>query len=113
VNESIPILSRNSIESGNYDRIEFEWKKVLDLRLGGKYEGAVAQSLLTIAYKLSEAKQLALAQRILDYTLAEVSFSNKNKADILKLEAYLFKEAGELEKAIETYRKANELFVKP
>ena len=101
------------IESGKYDKIEAEWKKVLDLKLGNRYEGAIALSLLKIADKLSEAKQIQLAQRILDYTLANMSFSNKTKADIFRYKAYLFKEAGDLEKAIDAYKYSNELLEKP
>lgn len=97
------------IQSGSFDKIELEWKKVLDLKLGPQYEGAVAKSLLTIAFKLYEAKQLALAQALLDSSLAGASFSNKNKADILRFKAFLYKESGELEKAIETYKRAIEL----
>ncbi len=101
------------IESGKYDKVEAEWKKVLDLKLSNKYEDAVALSMETIANKLSDAKQLPLAQRILDLGLAGMNFNNKNRADILRLKAYFFKEGGDLEKAIETYREANELLEKP
>jgi tetratricopeptide (TPR) repeat protein len=97
------------IENNSFDRVESEWQKVLDLGLNGKYEGAIAQSLLTISYKLSEAKQIPLAQRILDESLPAVGFSNKNRADILRFKAYLYKEAGDLDSAIDTLRRASEL----
>jgi tetratricopeptide (TPR) repeat protein len=101
------------IENNNFDRVELEWRKVLDLRLNGKYEGAIAQSLLTISYKLSEAKQTPLARRILDESLSAVAFSNKSRADILRFKAYLYKEAGDLDSAIDTLRRASELAEKP
>ncbi len=97
------------IENKNFDRVDLEWRKVLDLRLGDKYENAIAQSLLTIAYKLSEAKQLSLAQMILDESLSTVPFSNKDKADIFRFKAYLSKEAGDLDSAIKALRLASEL----
>jgi tetratricopeptide (TPR) repeat protein len=97
------------IESRSYDRVQPEWKKVLDLKLGARYEGAIAESLLTIGYKLLEAKQVPLAQQILDDSLSTMPFSNKNKADILRFKAYLFKESGDLENAIRTLRLATDL----
>ncbi len=97
------------IDSKTFDRVESEWKTVLDLQLGAKYEGAIADSLLTIGYKLLEAKQLPLAQKLLDESLAAVPFSNKSKANILKFKAYLFKEAGDYDNAIKTIKLANEL----
>ena len=101
------------IENKNFDAVELEWEKVLDLRLGGKYEGAIAQSLLAIGYKLSEARQLALAQKILDESLSVVAFSNKDRADIFRFKAFVFKESGDLDAAIKALRQARELEEKP
>jgi len=97
------------IDSKTVDRVESEWKTVLDLQLGAKYEAAIADSLLTIGYKLLEAKQLPLAQKLLDESLAAVPFSNKSKTNVLKFKAYLFKEAGDYDNAIKTVKLANEL----
>ena len=101
------------IQNKNFDRVESEWRKVLDLGLSSKYEDAIAQSLLTISYKLSQAKQLSLAQKILSESLSAVAFSKNNKADILRFQAYLYKEAGDLNSAIDTLRQASELAEKP
>jgi Cdc6-like AAA superfamily ATPase len=68
---------------------------------------------LTISYKLSQAKQLSLAQKILSESLSAVAFSKNNKADILRFQAYLYKEAGDLNSAIDTLRQASELAEKP
>ncbi len=101
------------IESNDFDRVEPEWRKVLDLELNEKYESAIAQSLLMICYKLSEAKQLSMALSIIDESLSAVAFSNKSAADILRFKAYLYKEAGDLDAAIETLREASELAEQP
>lgn len=101
------------IESNDFDRVEPEWRKVLELELSEKYESAIAQSLLMIGYKLSEANQFSLALSIMDESLAAVAFSNKSAADILRLKAYLYKEAGDLDAAIETLREASELAEQP
>jgi tetratricopeptide (TPR) repeat protein len=101
------------IESNDFDRVEPEWRKVLELELSDTYESAIAQSLLMICYKLSEANQFSLALSIIDESLAAVAFSNKSAADILRLKAYLYKEAGDLDAAIETLREASELAEQP
>jgi tetratricopeptide (TPR) repeat protein len=100
------------IENKSFDTIESEWKKVLDLKLGSKYEGAIAESVLAIAFKLSVVNQLPLAQRILDESLASVPFSSKDKSDIWRLKAYLYKEAGDLDSAIQAMKRASELVEK-
>ncbi len=99
------------IENKSFDQVETEWKKVLDLKLV-KFEGQIANSLLAIAYKLTEAKQLALAQNLLDDSLSTVPFSNQDKVDILKFKAYIYKESGDLDDAIKTMRYASELATK-
>ncbi len=97
------------IENKTFDTVDLEWRKVLDLKLGPKYEGAIAQSVLAIGLKLSDANQLALAQQILDESLASVPFSNKNKSDIFRFKAYLYKESGDLDNAIKALKRASEL----
>ena len=97
------------IDNKNFDQVESEWKKVLDLKLGTRYEGPIADSLLFIANKLYEAKQLALAQKILDESLSSVPFSNKSKSDILRFKALLYKDMGDSDNAVRTMRFAIEL----
>ena len=97
------------IENKTFDQVELQWKKVLDLRLNARYEGAIAQSLLMIGYKLFEAKQFVPAQKIMDASLASVPFTSGNKADIFKFKAALYKEMGDLDNAIRFMRLASEL----
>ena len=66
-----------------------------------------------ICYKLSEAKQYSLAQDLMDESLSAVAFGNNSAADIFRLKAYVYKEAGDLDSAIEALRKASELAEKP
>lgn len=97
------------VENKTYDQVEAEWKKVLDLRLGARYEGAIAQSLLTIGYKLYEAKQYAVAIKLIDASVASVPFVNRNKADIFKFKSVLLQESGDIDNAIRAMRYAGEL----
>ena len=101
------------IDRNDLDRVQLEWRKVLDLQLSEKYEDAIAQSLLMICYRLSQANQLPLAHSLMDESFAAVAFSNRSAADILRLKAYLYKEAGDLDSAIDTLRQASELAEKP
>jgi tetratricopeptide (TPR) repeat protein len=98
------------IEEKNFDGIEAEWKKVLDLKLGEEYEAPIAESLLTIGYKLYKAKQIPLAQKLMDDSLASpVPFSKKDKADILRFKAVLYRDAGDLDSAVKAVRQAHAL----
>jgi hypothetical protein len=101
------------VERSDFDRVKPEWEKVLDLGLSVKYESAIAQSLLMICYKLSEANQLSLAQSIMDESLSTVAFSSKSAADIYRLKAYVYKEAGDLDSAIDALQRASELAENP
>ena len=78
------------IESRDFDRVESEWRKVLDLGLSEKYESAIAQSLLMICFKLTEVDQLSLALSLMDESFSAVAFSNKSASDILRLKAYVY-----------------------
>jgi hypothetical protein len=97
------------IENKTYNQVPTEWKKVLDLRLGAKYEGPIAQSLLTIGYKLYAAKQYAVVLKMIDASVASVPFSNANKADIFKFKAGVLQESGDIDNAIRAMRYASEL----
>lgn len=96
------------IQNKNFAEVLPEVVKILELNLPPKYEERVAKSLVGIAYKLLEVKQSSLGHKVLDEGLRSLSL-NGNKANILRFKAILYKEEGELEAAIETFRRANEL----
>jgi hypothetical protein len=101
------------IENKEFDSIELEWKKVLDLKLGAEFEDAIGKSILTISYSLLDAKQVTPALKLLDESLVAVPFSDKSKADIFACKAALYKELKDLDSAIKAMRKAKELEEKP
>jgi hypothetical protein len=101
------------IEKRSFDSVDSEWKRVLDLKLGAKYEDPIAKSLLTISYELLKAKRFALAQKLLDESLSTVPFTDKNQADIFACKAALYKEAGDTDAAIKMMLKARDLEEKP
>jgi hypothetical protein len=97
----------------SFNSVESEWKKVLDLKLGAKYEEPIAKSLLTISYELLKVKQFLMAQRLLDESLATVPFSDKNKSEIFACKAALYEAAGDRDSALKAMQKAIELEGKP
>jgi hypothetical protein len=101
------------IEKRDFEGIEPEWKKVLDLKLGAEFEGPIAKSLVMISYSLLDEKRCALAQKLLDESLSVVPFSDKSKADIFACKAALYKESGDLDSAINAMRIARKLEEKP
>jgi hypothetical protein len=101
------------IEKQDFDSIEPEWKIVLDLKLGAEFEDLVAKSLVTISYKLLDAKRYALAQKLLDESLMTMPFGNRSQSDIFACKAALYRGSGDLDSAIKSMRKARELEGKP
>lgn len=96
------------IAQGRLDRVLPEMKKIYDLRLPDKYEGAVAQSAGLIANLLAESKQYALGHEVLEEAQKRVR-QNENKVSLLKIQAYVFKSEGNLEKALQALERAVEL----
>ena len=101
------------IEKQDFDSIESEWKKVLDLKLGAEYEDPVAKSLVIISYKLLDAKRSALGLKLIDASLMAMPFSNKSKSDIFACKAALHRELRDLDSAIKAMRQARDLEGKP
>jgi len=93
------------ISQGRYERVLPEMRKIYELKLPVKYEKAVAQSASLIANELSENKQFALGHTVLQEALQAMKL-NGNKASILKIQAFIYKSEGNLEKAIESLEQA-------
>ena len=101
-------IAKLLIKEGRFDLVLPEMRKILDLNLQGEYEQSVAESSSLIARLLAESKQTALAQQLLDETLARMK-QCENVASLLKIKAYLFKSEGKLQKAIDTFEHAVEI----
>ncbi len=96
------------IAQGRYDRVLPEMRKIYELRLPDRYEGNVAQSASLIANLLVENRQFALAHEVLEEAQRRVK-QNGNKASVLKVQAYVYKAEGNLDKALECLERAVEL----
>jgi tetratricopeptide (TPR) repeat protein len=101
------------IEKQDYDSIESAWKKVLDLRLDAEFENLVKKSLVIISDNLCDAKQPALALKLINESLMALPFSDKSKSDIFECKARLYKELKDLDSAIKAMQKSIEYRKKP
>ena len=93
------------IAQGRFDRVLPEMKKIYDLRLPDRYEGAVAKSAGLIANLLAENRQFALGHEVLEEAQRRVR-QNENKVSLLKIQAYVYKSEGNLEKALQALERA-------
>ncbi len=96
------------ISQGRFDRVLPEVKTILDLKLPEKFESSVAQSACIIADDLAEKSQFALAHDVLEEALRRMKL-NENKVSILKIEAFVYKTEGNLDKALQYLEKAIDL----
>jgi len=96
------------IAQGRFDKVLPEMSKIFGLKLPDKYEEAVAQSASLIADLLVENKQTALAHEVLNEAFQRMAL-NENKASILKIEAFVYKSEGNLERALECLQRSVEL----
>ncbi len=101
-------IAKLLVKEGRFDRVLPEMRKILDLNFQGENEQLVAKSSSLIARLLVDNRQYALAHQLLDETLAKMK-QRENLASVLKIKAYLYKSEGKLQKAIETFERANEL----
>ena len=101
-------IAKLLIAQGRFDRVLPEMRKIYELKLPDKYESLVAQSAGGIAGLLLEGKQFGLAHDVLDEALKRMRL-NENKASLLKIQAYIYKSEGNLEKALQSLEKAIEL----
>jgi tetratricopeptide (TPR) repeat protein len=101
-------IVRLRISQGRFDLVLPEIKKIFDLKLPDKYESNVAQSACLLANELVESKQFPLAHEVLDQALHRMKL-NENKVSVLKIQAYVFKSEGDLDKALKCLERAVEL----
>ena len=101
-------IIRVLISQGQYGRVVSEMKKILELNLPEKFEGAVAESASLIAGMLIEKQQFAVAHEVIAETLKKMK-ANENKAALFMIQGYAYKSEGKLEKALESLERAVEL----
>ena len=101
-------IAQLKIESGEYDAVLVEIQKILDLEFGAVNEGVLTLSVLNLAEQLLNADQHELARQSVDAGLKAVD-QQQNQFMLLMLKAKVFRDEGETDAALETYRSAQKL----
>lgn len=96
------------IKQGRFEQVLPEMRKIYDLNLPEKYEQATAESASLAANLLQECRQFDLAHQVLDEAFGHMR-RNEDKAAVLKVNAFVYKSEGNLDKAIEVFNRAIEL----
>lgn len=96
------------IKQRKFDQLLAETEKLFAVPFPENEEHRLVKSAQTICEYVSKQKQIALAHKILDQALEAVR-RNDSKADLYKEKAYLFKEEGKEEEAMEYFERALKL----
>jgi len=101
-------IAQLSLESGEYDAVVAEIQKILDLGFGAENEGVLTYSVLNLSEELLNADQHGLARQAVDASLKVVD-QQENQFMLLMFKARVFRDEGETDAALETYRSAQKL----
>lgn len=96
------------IDEEDFEGVIPEFNKILDLNLQGDDEQLVTKEALIIAVRLLEAKQYVIAHEIIDETL-EVTHQRDNQFSLLMMKGKIFKEQGQIRKALKAYKEAQKI----
>jgi tetratricopeptide (TPR) repeat protein len=98
-------IVKGLIEQRRFDRVLPEMRKLFALDLPDNEEHRIAEAASQIVNLLVDQKQYALAHQVLDGAFTRMN-RNTDKASVLKFKAWVYKEEGQLDKAVETYNQA-------
>lgn len=93
------------IKQGRYDRVLPEMRKIFELNLPERFEEKIAKSASLSANLLVENRQYALAHDVLNEAFARMR-SDKDRALLLKIQAYVYKSEGKYPEAVATFERA-------
>ncbi len=96
------------LKEQNFSQVLPEFKKILDLNLTGPNEQNVVKSAWIIVENLRGVRQFAIAEEIVDQTLAETK-QNKNKFNLMMLKGKIYNDQGRFQEAKHVYRRAVQL----
>lgn len=101
-------IAQLKLESGEYDAVLAEIQKILDLNFSAENEGLLTLSVLNLSEELLNADQYGLARQAVDASLKAVD-QQENQFMLLMFKARVFRDEGETDSALETYRSAQKL----
>ncbi len=93
------------IDQGRFDMVLPEMRKIFELNLPDQEEDKIATSAMIVAVLLVEKKQMGVAHKVLDEAFARMD-RNMDKATVLYVQARVYKEEGNLDKALEVLKQA-------
>ena len=96
------------IQQDRFDRVLPEMNVIFNLGLPEKFEEAVAESAGIVGNLLLAKRQYDLGRQVLDEAFLRMR-RNDNRAAILKIQAYIYREEGKLDQAMECLAQAVEL----
>jgi tetratricopeptide (TPR) repeat protein len=98
-------IVKELIKQGRFDLVLPEMRKIFALNLPDAEEDKIAESASIIAKLLVDKRQMSLAHNVLDEAFARMN-RNADRANILKIKAYVYKEEGKLDMALKTMQQA-------
>ena len=101
-------IAQLKLESGEYDAVLAEIQKILDLDFSAENEGVLTLSVLNLTEELLNADQHGLARQAVDTSLKAVD-QQENRFMLLMFKARVFRDEGNVDDALETYRSAQKL----
>ena len=101
-------IAQLNLDSGEYDAVLAEIRKILDLDFSAEHEGVLTFSVLKLSEELLNSDQHGLARQAVDASLKVVD-GQENQFMLLMFKARVFRDEGETDAALETYRSAQKL----
>ena len=101
-------IAQLKLESGEYDAVVAEIRKIVDLDFSAENEGVLTLSVLNLSEELLNADRHGLARNAVDATL-KAADQQENQFMLLMFKARVFRDEGKIDEALETYREAQKL----
>jgi len=98
------------IDKGQYDKVQPELQKILDLKFTDKHEKYVVDEILILSELLSKKNQHKLALQLADMGLGSLR-EKDSQARLYKEKGFIYKQMGLSDKAMEMFEKGKALEV--
>ncbi|MBP7865302.1 MAG: hypothetical protein KA419_05070 [Acidobacteria bacterium] len=96
------------IQKGDYPKLEEGFRKLIGLRLQGRYEKAVVDEVQILSEQLVRRGALDVAMSLVDSALAALR-EKESQSRLLKEKGLLYKQQGKTDKAMEMFEAARKI----
>jgi tetratricopeptide (TPR) repeat protein len=100
------------IDKGQFDQVQTEFQKILDLKFADKQEKYVVDEILILSEMLFKKGQSKLALQLADMGLGALR-EKESRARLFKEKGFIYKQLGQAEKAMEMFEKGRALEATP